>query len=115
MLKSDITPQTDHRKYLLVSEYYWLLLKSYGKSRKVSLAAITESFLSKGLKRANELYMKEAIDDMLRLRTDGLRYIISRQDKKKYLVVSPEIHSKVTEFARNRKIKLIEATRNLIG
>jgi len=112
MLNPNTLRQTDHRKYLLVSKDQWLLLKGYGKHQKVSLAAITEHFLSLGLKRANELYMKEVIDDILRTRPDGLRYVISRHDKK-YLVVSLEIHSKVTEFARKRKIKLIEATRNL--
>jgi hypothetical protein len=113
MLNRNTVRQTDHRKYLLVSKDQWLLLKGYGKHQKVSLAAITEHFLSLGLKRANELYMKEVIDDILRPRTDGLQYVISRQDKK-YLVVSLEIHSKVTEFGRKRKLKLIEATRILI-
>lgn len=114
MLNPNTVHQTDQRKYLLVSKDHWLLLKGYGKHRKVPLAAITEHLLSLGLKRANELYMKEAIDDIIRPRPDGLRFIISGQDKK-YLVVSPEIHNMVTEFARKSKIKLIDATRNLVG
>jgi hypothetical protein len=36
-------------------------------------------------------------------------------DDKKYLVVSPEIHKKVSEFAKKKKIKLIEATHYLLG
>jgi len=114
MVNSSILPQTGRRKYLLVSEDDWLLLKSYGKHSKMPLAEVTDQFLSLGLNRANELYMKEVIENTLRPRPDGLRYVISRQDKK-YLVVSPVIHGKVTEFARKKKIKLIEATRTLFG
>jgi hypothetical protein len=109
-----ILPHTDYRKYLLVNIDQWLLLKSYGKYHNMPLKVITDQFLTLGLIRADEVYMKEVVEDSLRPRHDGLRYVISRQDKK-YLVVSPGIHDKVTKFARKKKIKLIEATRILIG
>jgi hypothetical protein len=41
--------------------------------------------------------------------------VISACRIKKYMVVSTEIHNMTTAFARNRKIKLTEATRILIG
>ena len=109
-----IVPRTDHRKYLLVDIGNWMLLKTYGKRSKMPLKVITDQFLSLGLNRANKLYMKELIEDILRPRPDGLQYVIRRRDKK-YVVVSPKIHGKVTEFARKKKIKLINATRILIG
>ncbi len=114
MLNSNTTQQEDHRKYLLISKKLWVFLKGYGKHEKISLVDITERLLSLGIKRSNELYMKEAIRDMMRPRPDGLKYVISQQDKK-YLVVSQKTHNKVTEFARKRKIKLIDATRYLLG
>ena len=80
----------------------------------MSLESVTALLLTKGLKLANELYMKETVDSVLRPRYDGLRYVISQKDKK-YLVVTSETHQKVTEFANKKRIKLIEATRVLIG
>jgi hypothetical protein len=114
MLIADEVNQNSQRKYLLVSKDLWSFLKGYGKHEKITLGDITEHLLLLGIKRSKELYMKEVIRDLMRPRPDGLKYVIS-QPEKKYLVVSQKTHNKVTEFARKRKIKLIDATRYLLG
>lgn len=53
------------------------------------------------------------MNELLRPRVDGLKFLISKHEKS-YLVVSPDIHQMVTQFAREWNIKLIEVTRNLV-
>lgn len=101
------------RKYLLVSKDLLLFLKSYSKHSNLPLKAVTERFLILGMKRANERYLSDMMNELLRPRPDGLRFLISKNDKS-YLVVSPDIHQMVTQCARDWKIKQIEATRNLV-
>ena len=116
MKKPDSTnlPLSAKKKFLLVSKDNLLLLKSFAKHKQWSLFDVTESILSQGLKSARERYLKDVVESSLRPRNDGLRYAISQQEKA-YLVVSPELHEEITEFARKKNIKLIRATRFIIG
>jgi hypothetical protein len=104
---------TSQRKYLLVSKDLLLSLKGYSKYSNILLKTITEHFLILGMNIANELYMKDMMNELLHPRIDGLKFLISKNDKS-YLVGSPDIHQMVTQCARDWKIKLIEATRNLV-
>ena len=102
-----------HKKYLMTSENTLITLKVLAKVHNVSLMSLTDTVLSLGLERAGKYYMKDLMEDTLRKRPDGLKYVISREEKK-YLVVSLAIHRRVKEFADLKKLKLLDATRILI-
>jgi hypothetical protein len=102
-----------HKKYLMTSENTLITLKVLARVHNVSLMSLTDTVLSLGLERAGKYYMKDLMEDTVRKRPDGLKYVISREEKK-YLVVSLAIHRRVKEFADLKKLKLLDATRILI-
>ncbi len=106
-------PIQSGRKHLITSKKIRLVIKAVALKRNVPVSVLVQQLIDTGLSYEEEAHRRK-INAPLFQRPQNIKYVVARSEKT-YLSVTHEVYQKVKAYAREKGLKLIEASWRLLA